>query len=276
MSGNAPKNPLPDSRSNPPGPSPEPTRRFSNRVEDYIRYRPHYPREILDFLATDCGLTLESVIGDIGSGTGIFSELFLANGHRLFGIEPNREMREAGERLLRHFERFTSCAGTAEATSLPDQSVDFVTAGQAFHWFNRDRCRPEFCRVLRPSDWVVLTWNERRTDSTPFLAEYEQLLLEFATDYAKVDHRQIDGAALTGFFGVEPRRRSWRHYQEFDYEGLKGRLLSSSYAPARGQPRHEEMIGALKSLFDRRQESGRVKFEYEAIVFCCPRRSMRA
>src|SRR5438876_6048912 len=138
---------------------PDPTQRFSNRVENYVRYRPGYPKEVLTLLKAECGLKADSIIADIGSGTGILAELFLASGNRVFGVEPNREMREAGERLLQAYPRFTSIAGTAEATTLPNQSVDFITAGQAFHWFDRAQCLREFERILRPGGWVVLVWN---------------------------------------------------------------------------------------------------------------------
>src|SRR6266581_6258084 len=133
----------------------DPTQRFSNRVENYLRYRPRYPAEILEVLRAECGLQATSLIADVGSGTGFLAELFLSNGNQVFGIEPNPEMREAGEQLLRSYPKFTAVAATAEITTLPEASVDFVTAGQAFHWFDRERCRDEFRRILRPASWVV-------------------------------------------------------------------------------------------------------------------------
>lgn len=245
----------------------DPTLRFSNRVENYIRYRPGYPKEIIGLLKGECGLGAESVVADLGCGTGLLAELFLANGNRVFGIEPNLEMRQAGERLLKGYPLFMSTAGTAEATGLADQSVDFATAGQAFHWFDRPRCREEIRRILRPSGWIVLVWNDRRTQSTPFLAEYEQLLREFATDYQQVDHKRIDDAVLREFLGAEPRRASFPNYQYFGFAGLRGRLLSSSYVPEAGQPHYEEMLEALKHLFDERQRNGQVTVEYDTVVF---------
>src|SRR6266481_5895551 len=164
----------------------DPTQRFANRVENYLRYRPRYPREIVDLLKNECSLGPESVIADLGSGTGFLAEMFLANGNLVYGVEPNGEMREAGEGLLQDYPRFKSVNSLAEATGLAAQSVDFVTAGQAFHWFDRSKCRAEFKRILRPGGWVVLVWNDRRTDSTPFLRAYEQLLHTYATDYAHV------------------------------------------------------------------------------------------
>ena len=243
------------------------TERFSSRVENYVRFRPHYPAEIVGWLEADCGLNRESVIADIGSGTGFLSELFLRNGSRVFGIEPNREMRAAGEALLGSYPNFTSLVGTAEATTLADRSVDFVIAGQAFHWFDSERCRAEFVRISRPGGWVVLVWNDRRTDSTPFLAAYEKLLREHGTDYDQVNHKRIDAAVLRDFFQAEPGVKTFPNHQHFDLASLTGRLLSSSYVPEAGQPGHEEMLAALKLLFDAYQKDGRVTFEYDTVVY---------
>src|SRR5581483_4013685 len=135
--------------------------RFSSRVNDYVLYRPGYPAQILELLKTECGLTGDSEIADIASGTGIFTRMLLENGNRVFGVEPNDDMRKAGESFLASYRNFTSVAGTAEATTLADHSVDFVTAAQAAHWFHRERARKEFVRILRPGGWTVLIWNER-------------------------------------------------------------------------------------------------------------------
>ncbi|MDP8950409.1 MAG: class I SAM-dependent methyltransferase [Actinomycetota bacterium] len=162
--------------------SSDPTQRFTNRVDHYVKYRPSYPRAALDLLKTECGLTSASLVADVGSGTGILSELFLENGNRVFGIEPNERMRETGERRLGRHPRFTSVAGTAEATTLDGDSVDFVVAGQAFHWFDPERARAEFSRILKPGGWVALVWNLRRKDATPFLAAYERLLEVYRTN----------------------------------------------------------------------------------------------
>jgi SAM-dependent methyltransferase len=245
----------------------DPTRRFSSRVENYVRFRPGYPQEILALLAADCGLTKSSAIADIGSGTGKLAELFLANGNRVYGVEPNREMREAGERLLTLFENFTSIPATAEETTLPHGCADFVTAGQAFHWFDRERCRKEFARILKPGGWIVLIWNDRQTVATAFLAGYEKLLKTYSTDYSKVDHKQIDDDVVREFFGYAPAKKLIPSGQEFDFEGLKGRLLSSSYAPEAGQRGYAEMLRDLETLFNAHQENGRVRFIYDTVVY---------
>ena len=244
------------------------TQRFSSRVEDYVRYRPGYPEAIVDLLRAECGLTSESVVADVGSGTGILSELFLRNGNRVFGVEPNREMSEAGERLLAGYANFTSVEGTAEATTLPDGSVDFVTAGQAFHWFDPDKARAEWTRILRPGGWAVIVWNDRRSGGTPFLEGYEALLRRYGTDYERVTHRQFDEERLRAFFGAGGcRQRVFENEQVFDYEGLRGRLLSSSYTPEPGHPNHEPMLGELRRIFEAHAENGVVRVEYDTRVY---------
>jgi SAM-dependent methyltransferase len=251
-----------------PMPPRDPKERFSDRVENYIRYRPRYPAAVVELLRTECGLTSASIIADVGSGTGILSEMFLHNGNLVYGIEPNGPMREAAERLLAAFPSFRSLAASAEATTLADHSIDFVTAGQAFHWFDAAKARAEFARILRPRGWVVLVWNDRRTDSTPFLRDYERLLETRATDYLAVRHKDIDQEALSSFF--EPgglHLRSFENRQTFDLESLAGRLLSSSYAPAPGQSGHEEMLRELRQIFDRHQRAGAVTFEYDTKVY---------
>jgi len=243
-----------------------PTTRFSNRVDNYVRYRPGYPAEVIDLLRNECGLTKDSVIADIGSGTGKLSELFLKGGCEVFGVEPNKEMREAGERM--DFLNFTSVNGTAEATTLPAKSMNFITAGQAFHWFDHHACRVEFLRILKPSGWLVIVWNDRRGDSTPFLVDYENLMLEFGTDYKEANHRRTDKPEIIEkFFGNRPRFKSFYNIQHFDFEGLKGRVLSSSYAPEAGQLKHGEMLAALKQIFEARQKNGTVAFEYDTHVY---------
>jgi len=244
-----------------------PTERFSGRVKNYVRYRPGYPAGVLDLLKIECGLSADWVVADIGSGTGKLTELVLKSGCYVFGVEPNREMREAGERLLKESPRFTSVAASAETTTLQSDSIDLIVAGQAFHWFDRKRSRKEFLRILKANGRAVLIWNDRRTDTTPFLTAYEGLLREFATDYEQVNHRNIDSVMLSKFFGAEPKVKKFPYAQQFDFEGLKGRLLSSSYAPGQGQPKHEAMVAQLRQIFDVHQQGGRVVFDYDTLVY---------
>jgi SAM-dependent methyltransferase len=239
------------------------TQRFSSRVDNYIKYRPGYPNEVVETLRSACGLTSDSIIADIGSGTGILAEMFLKNGNEVYGVEPNHEMREAGERLLKDCPRFRSVAARAEETTLPDSGVDFITAGQAFHWFDREKSRAEFARILRPRGWVALIWNERVTTTTQFLVAYERLLKDYSTDYERIDHRQINYDVIRDFFCSDRfTLKRFNNAQVFDYDGVKGRLLSSSYAPEAGHPNHEPMLAELERIFQAYQNDGKVVFEY--------------
>jgi SAM-dependent methyltransferase len=243
------------------------TSRFSNRVENYVRYRPGYPREVIEDLKTECGLRPSHVVADIASGTGIFTRMLLENTNIVFGVEPNSEMRVAGESLLAAFPKFTSVAGAAEETLLADRSVDFVTAAQAAHWFDRERARREFVRILKPGGWLVLLWNERVTDSTKFLRDYEQLLLTYGTDYQDIRHEHTT-SAINEFFDPSPfQERVFETRQEFDYAGVEGRLLSSSYAPGPEHPKHATMLNELKRIFDDCAVGGRAAFEYKTRLY---------
>jgi SAM-dependent methyltransferase len=243
------------------------TSRFSDRVENYVRYRPGYPPAVMHALRAECGLEPSHMVADIASGTGIWTRMLLENGNSVFGVEPNAGMRDAGERLLAGFPRFTSIAGTAEGTTLANQSVDFVTAAQAAHWFDRERARHEFVRILKPRGWLVLLWNERLVDSTKFLRDYEQLLLTYGTDYQDVRHERTTDA-VHEFYGHAPfQERVFPMRQEFDYSGVEGRLLSSSYAPGPEHPQHAPMLRELRRIFDACAVGGRVAFEYKTRMY---------
>ena len=247
----------------------DPTQRFSSRVENYVRFRPDYPAGVLDVLWTQCGLTPETVVADVGSGTGIFTRQLLAHGNRVYGIEPNEKMRAAAAEFLAGFPGFRSVDGTAEATTLPDRSVGLITAAQAFHWFDRAQTRTEFTRILAPGGWLALIWNERLLDRTPFLAAYEALLREFGTDYLAVRHQYLDLAQVRGFVGAaEVSLTILEHRQRLDYEGLEGRLLSSSYAPQPGHPLHDPMLRRLHEIFNRYEADGTISLDYDTQIYC--------
>lgn len=239
------------------------TQRFSTRVRDYVRYRPTYPSEVLTILAEEACLTPEATIADIGSGTGISAKLFLAHGNAVYGVEPNREMRLAAEEQLADFTNFRSVDGRAEATTLSDDSVDMIVAAQAFHWFDHVESRREVARILKSDGWVVLLWNTRRTEATPFLRDYEKLLQDYGTDYDVVQHTKLSENSLRRFYGGDFTTRTLDNQQQFDLEGLQGRLLSSSYAPGVGHPRYKAMLEALAEIFERHAEHNQVVFEYD-------------
>jgi len=244
-----------------------PTERFSSRIENYVRFRPSYPKDVIDVLQTECGLTPNSVVADIASGTGLFTRLLLENGNRVFGVEPNKDMRLAGEHYLAGFPNFVSVGGTAESTTLPDRSVDLITCAQAAHWLKREEAVPEFQRILKPSHFVVILFNDRNVKGNPFSDNYEELVVKYGTDYSEVQRlgRIFEGVDFFAPYRCE--KRTLPNHQDFDYESLEGRLLSSSYAPQRGDPSFDPMIVDLKRVFEKHQRSGRVRMEYDTNIY---------
>jgi SAM-dependent methyltransferase len=245
----------------------DPTKRFSNRVENYLKYRPRYPAAIIPLLEAECGLTSNSVIADIGSGTGFLTELFLENGNPVFGVEPNPEMRVAGERVLAKYPAFSSISGAAEATTLPDHAIDFIVAGQAFHWFDRLAARPEFVRILKAGGWVVLAWNGYRVETSPMMAAYQELVLRYGTDYSEVQRELVTGDIASFYKPGSCTCARFEFQQTFDYESLKGRLLSSSFAPEADHPSYEAMLNQLRKIFDANEKDGKVNFAYETELY---------
>ena len=241
--------------------------RFNNRVENYIKYRPGYPTEIIDFLKKEIGLKTSYLIADIGSGTGILSELFLKNGNEVFGVEPNEEMRQAAEKLLKEYDNFHSINGKAENTNLDDNSIDLITAGQSFHWFNNERTRKEFKRILKPDRFTVLIWNNRGENSSEFMKDFDQLLNNLESDYKKVKHENLNDNDFRRFFGTKSYSvKSYDNFQSFDYKSLVGRLLSASYVPTEGKA-YTKMINKIKEIFDKHNENGKVKIEYKTKIY---------
>ncbi len=251
-----------------PEPLRDPQSRFSDRADDYLKYRPRYQREVVESLRAACGLNPSHVIADVGCGTGFAAEPFLRNGNPVIGIEPNREMRHVGAQFLASYPNFEMQEGSAEHTGLPAQSADFVVAGQAFHWFSLPQTREEFVRILKPNGWVVLIWQDRSTDATPFLRAYEAFLHRHAVDYKEVAHRRIANPEVLGrFFAPQDVRLiSLPAEQRFDLEGLRGRLVSSSYIPREG-PRAEAMLSELPELFSSYQQDGYVILQYETKIY---------
>lgn len=244
-----------------------PIERFSARVENYVRFRPSYPKEVIEVLRTDCGLAPDFVVADIASGTGLFTRLLLENGNRVFGIEPNQDMRAAGEHFLAGFPKFTSVAGTAESTTLPDRSVDLITCAQAAHWLKREEALREFQRILKPGHFVVILFNDRKVKGNAFSDDYEALVVKYGTDYSEVQRLGRIFEGIEFFTPYRCEKRTVPNYQVFDYESLEGRLLSSSYSPQRGEPSFDPMIADLKRLFERHQRGGRVRMEYDTNIY---------
>lgn len=247
---------------------PDNTKRFSDRVEDYIKYRPNYPPGLVDALGKAMSLHGAEIIADIGSGTGISSLPFLISGHKVLGVEPNKEMREAAEEQLRSFTNFTSIDGQAEKTNLPGNSVDVIVCGQAFHWFDRQKSKMEFNRILAEKGNVVLVWNERGVNSD-FMQQYEKILFDHIEEYKILNHRNIDPGIITDFFSPKKMNKfSLDNKQTLNFPGLIGRLSSSSYFPKSG-PQHDKIISDLGHLFQKYKKEETVEFEYETKVYWC-------
>ncbi len=246
----------------------DPMARFSDRAEDYVKYRPHYSHDVVHALTAACGLKPEHRIADIGCGTGMLAEIFLQNGNPVSGVEPNQAMRQAGEEYLSGYPNFRMVEGSAESTTLPAASVDFVVAGQAFHWFRQAEARTEFARILKPGGWAVLVWHHRDTQATPFLRAYEDFVGRYSTDYEQVSQKYVANYdKLQHFFAPNAMTLIQQHNQQrLDFEGLRGRLLSSSYIPTSGD-KHDAMLAALPELFSSHATNGQVTLEYDTNIY---------
>lgn len=240
----------------------DPKKRFSSRVENYIKYRPSYPLEILNFLKEKSILLKNTVIADIGSGTGILTKIFLDNGNHVYGVEPNKDMREAAEHILSNYDNFLSILGSAEATGLEDNSIDLIIAGQAFHWFDVELAKKEFKRILKPTGHVVLIWNNRGKAGSDFNRSYENFMLKYGIDYKEVrkSEKNIDRFYIY-------QKESFYNFQDLDFNSFKGRVLSASYIPLPDNPIFPKMIIELEELFHKYQRNGILRIEYDTEVY---------
>lgn len=243
-----------------------PTERFGGRAADYARHRPGYPAALPAWLR-DAGIA-PGRVADVGAGTGQSARMWLDMGHDVVAVEPNGAMRAAGAEALAGYAGLTWMDGTAEATTLDDASVGVVSAAQAFHWFDRERVRIEWARILAPGGTVVVFWNTRATRRSAVAAEFEALLQTYGRDYGAIVARKPDDAAMRDWFGRGLRASaSFPHVQRLDRDGLRGRLLSASSTPRSGEPGHDAMLAALDDLFARHAVDGVVAVDYDTRVF---------
>ena len=242
-----------------------PTERFTNRVDNYTKYRPTYPKEVITLLTNKLALNKGAVIADVGSGTGIFSELLLNEGHKVFGVEPNAAMRLEAERRLDAYDNFTSVTGTGEHTGLPDNCIDLITVAQAFHWFEPEESKKEFERILKQEGAIALLWNVR-VNTTQQMFEYEKLKVDFGTDYLLT--KRADENAIKAFFAEGTYTAyTFPNNQLLDFPTLKGQLLSSSYIPTEEHPRFNDMMAALEDIFARYSNNGSIEIEQETKLY---------
>lgn len=241
--------------------------RFSSRVENYIKYRPSYPEEVITTLQLEIGLMENDVVADIGSGTGISAKLFLENGNTVYGVEPNEPMRKAAEGLLSEYKQFHSVHGSAEVTNLEDNSIDLIVCAQAFHWFNLQNTKQEFQRIANNNAHLSLIWNDRK-ETAPFQIDYEKLIQEFAIDYNEISHRNITATMIDEFYTPNSCKKFVLDYeQQFDLEGLIGRIISSSYMPNEGDENFPQLKNTIVNLFDKYKQNEIVTFAYNTIIF---------
>ncbi len=239
--------------------------RFSDRVDNYVKFRPSYPSKAIEYL-TEIGISKKSDVADIGSGTGIVSKLLIDKVNNLYGIEPNNEMRNAAEKDLCKYSNYISINGSAETTTLNNESIDFITVAQAFHWFDREKSLIEFRRILRSSGQLILIWNNR-INNTPFLKGYDQLLLKYGTDYKEINHQNITDGELESLFVKNYKKKIFDNFQKFDLEGLKGRLFSSSYTPTPEDPEYNLLNNGIEDLFNRFNDNGKILFNYKTEIY---------
>ena len=239
--------------------------RFSDRVNNYARYRPGYPVKILDYLR-EYNFSENSVVADVGSGTGLLTELFLKNGNKTYAVEPNAEMRKMAESLLGEYKNFTSINGTAENTVLANNSADFIVVAQAFHWFDTQKALDEFKRVLKNDGVLVLIWNNRKLD-TGFLIEYDDILKKYSKDYAESAHRNLSDEAIEKYFSAGFGKYSTDNFQEFGFTELLGRFSSGSYTPKEGTDEYLDSVKSLEAIFKKHQINNKITFNYDTKVY---------
>jgi SAM-dependent methyltransferase len=244
------------------------TERFSSRVADYVRYRPDYPEAVIDYLRQHAGLSASSIVADIGSGTGIFTRHLLEAGCKVFAVEPNEAMRQAGENMLGSLPGFVSVCAKANDTGLQNDSVDIIVCAQAFHWFNNDETKAEFQRILKTGCYVALIWNNRLVNADAFSIAYEALLQQNGTDYREVNHQNLKADDFRAFYrNGEYERVCFPNEQIFDEAGLIGRAFSSSYVPPADTDAGHELLKGLKNVFRKYQENGTVCVKYETELY---------
>ena len=240
--------------------------RFSNKDENYVKYRPHYPKELIEFMQQKGLIKKGYKIGDIGAGTGKFTELLLQYGYSVIAVEPNGPMLEACKKIYGHYNDLTCLNGSSEHTKLSDISVDLITTAQAFHWFKMDETKKEWMRILKPDRYVALIWNSRikGKNASSFQKEYENLVTKFGKGYTRMQKNFQVQEKINILFEKNGYKEFHTPYsQTFDFEELKGRLLSSSYTPQPEDEIYPEMIAALKDLFDKHQIEDQIQIDYD-------------
>lgn len=232
--------------------------RFTGLSEIYSKYRPSYPSEMMDYLySSEIGMTSSSIVADIGAGTGKLSKLLLLRGSFVYCVEPNDDMRTAGEIELKDFDNFKYLKCSAENTSLLSGSVDFVTAAQSFHWFDREAFKIECRRILGKNGLVVLIWNSRQAKN-PAVLENDEICRKHCPEYSLKKETMRGGVPedFIGFFRGEFDYRVFANNISYNLDAFIGRSLSSSYSPKKDMPSYDHFIADLTEFFGRHEKNG--------------------
>ena len=240
----------------------DPENLFAGKASIYSRYRPGYPREIIQILEEETGFNNDWKVADIGSGTGILSGLFIENGNTVYCVEPNYEMQSEALRRYDNLGNHIPVTGTAEHTNLREQSIDLIVAGQSFHWFNTDLAKEEFGRIIRPGGFAALIWNNRSEDEGTFSREYDKICVKYSRNYHGTGSTAITEETFQNFFTHGYRRYNIQNYRQIDQDGVVGRYLSAIYALKPEDSDYGIAMKSLMDLFRRFQKDGKVTMEY--------------
>nr|WP_302597908.1 class I SAM-dependent methyltransferase [uncultured Cellulosilyticum sp.] len=233
-------------------------KRFDGLGKIYAKFRPSYPDDFIDYLYSNAGLTKDSVVADVGAGTGILTEQLLLKGSKVFAVEPNENMRNMAEENLHRFKGFISVSATAENTKLLDNSIDFITVAQAFHWFDKQAFKKECQRILKPNGKVILVWNSR-DEKSQLIQLNEAINKKYCTDFKGFSggiSSVIENNAFDDFFTGEFEVCVFDNPLYFDEKGFIGRNLSSSYAPKEHDDMYDAYVSELKAVFEVYNKNG--------------------
>jgi len=239
--------------------------RFSDRADNYAKYRPDYPTKIIEYL-NEYNFSKHSIVADVGSGTGKLTEIFLKNGNNVYAVEPNVKMRDMADSLLGKYKNYISINGTAENTTLENNCIDFIVVGQAFHWFDAIKALSEFKRILKNNGVLVLIWNDRKTD-TDFSIEYENILNKYSKNYKESTHRNISDEAIEKYFVKDFKKYMIENNQKFNFTELLGRFSSSSYTPKQGTDEYKDSYNSLEKIFNKYKADNKIVFDYDTKIY---------
>lgn len=234
--------------------------KFNGMGKVYSKYRPSYPLNFVDYLFTDVGMSQSSIIADVGSGTGILTRQLLEKGSNVYGIEPNADMRVIAETNLNNFPGFTSVSGSAENTTIDDNSVDYITVAQAFHWFDREKFKKECQRILKPEGKVILVWNTRDNENELVIENYE-VNRKYCPNFKGFSdgmYGKTNNDDFSDFFNGEYETKVFLNNLIFDMDGFIGRNLSASYALKSNDAQYNDYVNELKKIYEKYSNNGQL------------------